>query len=81
MRANNSQPETNARLDAGRFCLGLDRGILGYARRIAEGELPSDAITKSFIGEVVNWPCGGASHPLDSWCVGGDCAARRTSEG
>lgn len=28
----------------------LDLGFLGYANRISEGELPSDVITKSFVG-------------------------------
>ena len=36
----------------------LDLGFLGYANRIGEGELPSDVITKSFVGggsEIEFW--------------------------
>lgn len=41
----------------------VDPGFLGYANRISEGELPSDVITKSFVGsgsEIDFW--GGTPH-------------------
>jgi subtilisin family serine protease len=41
----------------------LDPGFLGYNIRVSEGELPSDVITKSFVGsgsEIDFW--GGTSH-------------------
>lgn len=40
----------------------LDLGFLGYTTRIDEGELPSDVITKSFVGSGSEWDFWG--HPL-----------------